>query len=384
MNMQRTISIMTGKGSVNHNDRKFTAQNVDKERTKNNVVYCNENIRTVYHKLFDDAVKRYNAKQTRSDRIIKNYYKKISQESKQEKPFTEIIIQIGDKDNMGAETENGQLAKKILDDYMKGFQERNPNLYVFSAHLHMDEATPHLHIDFVPFTTDSKRGLDTRVSMKGALKQQGFSGTGRSDTELNQWRDSEKEVLSKIMLTHGIEWEQKGTHEKHKSVSEFKRDKLIEEVENLQEQKKDLLQTMSAYKQAEEYAHLTVQKIKNNDDFDIPEPPSLMTAKTYKTKFIEPFIKRIMKIIENLARRCYRAEKLAEQAEAKIRPFEQKNIELENRLWYKNMALSKAEVKVRDFDRIRNHFGKETINQWLKEITRLGKNRSKSSKEIER
>ena len=288
---------MTGKGSVNHNDRKFTAQNVDKERTKNNVVYCNENIRTVYHKLFDDAVKRYNAKQTRSDRIIKNYYKKISQESKQEKPFTEIIIQIGDKDNMGAETENGQLAKKILDDYMKGFQERNPNLYVFSAHLHMDEATPHLHIDFVPFTTDSKRGLDTRVSMKGALKQQGFSGTGRSDTELNQWRDSEKEVLSKIMLTHGIEWEQKGTHEKHKSVSEFKRDKLIEEVENLQEQKKDLLQTMSAYKQAEEYAHLTVQKIKNNDDFDIPEPPSLMTAKTYKTKFIEPFIKRIMKII---------------------------------------------------------------------------------------
>ena len=384
MNMQRTISIMTGKGSVNHNDRKFTAQNVDKERTKNNVVYCNENIRTVYHKLFDDAVKRYNAKQTRSDRIIKNYYKKISQESKQEKPFTEIIIQIGDKDNMGAETENGQLAKKILDDYMKGFQERNPNLYVFSAHLHMDEATPHLHIDFVPFTTDSKRGLDTRVSMKGALKQQGFSGTGRSDTELNQWRDSEKEVLSKIMLTHGIEWEQKGTHEKHKSVSEFKRDKLIEEVENLQEQKKDLLQTMSAYKQAEEYAHLTVQKIKNNDAFDIPEPPPLMSAKAYKTKFIEPFIKRIMKIIENLARRCYRAEKLAEQAEAKIRPLEQKNKELENRLWYKNMALSKAEVKVRDFDRIRNHFGKETINQWLKEITRLGKNRSKSSKEIER
>ena len=90
---------------------------------------------------------------------------------------------------MGAETENGQLAKKILDEYIQGFQDRNPNLYVFSAHLHMDEATPHLHIDFVPFTTGSKRGLDTRVSMKGALKQQGFNGTGRSDTELNQWRE---------------------------------------------------------------------------------------------------------------------------------------------------------------------------------------------------
>lgn len=227
--MQRTISIMTGKGSVNHNDRKFTAENVDKERTQNNITYCNENIRTVYHKLFDDAVKRYNERQTRSDRQITNYYKKISQESKQEKPFQEIIVQIGDKDNMGAMTENGQLAKKILDEYMKGFQDRNPNLYVFSAHLHMDEATPHLHIDFVPFTTGSKRGLDTRVSMKGALKQQGFIGTGRSDTERAQWAESEKEALSKIMLVHGIEWEQKGTHEKHKTVSEFKRDTPMQE-----------------------------------------------------------------------------------------------------------------------------------------------------------
>lgn len=315
--MQRTISIMTGKGSVNHNDRKFTAKNVDKERTGNNIVYCNENIRNVYHKLFGDAVDRYNAKQTRKDREIKNYYKKISQESKQEQPFTEIIIQIGDKDNMGAETENGQLAKKILDDYMQGFQDRNPNLYVFSAHLHMDEATPHLHIDFVPFTTGSKRGLDTRVSMKGALKQQGFNGTGRSDTELNQWRDSEKEVLSKIMLEHSIKWEQKGTHEKHKSVSEFKRDKLIEEVEKLQEKKADIEQKISVYKGAEEYATKTAEKI-TNGDYKIPEPPPLMSAKAYKTKFVEPVIKKLIDIIKTLARKCYIAEKQVEQATEKM------------------------------------------------------------------
>ena len=384
--MQRTISIMTGKGSVNHNDRKFTAENVDKERTQNNITYCNENIRTVYHKLFDDAVKRHNEKQTRSDRHIKNYYKKISQESKQEKPFQEIIVQIGDKDNMGAMTEYGQVAKKILDEYMKGFQDRNPNLYVFSAHLHMDEATPHLHIDFVPFTTGSKRGLDTRVSMKGALKQQGFIGTGRSNTERAQWVDSEKEALSKIMISHGIEWEQKGTHEKHKTVSEFKRDMLAKEIDELTEKKDDLLHTMSAYTKAEEYAHLTVQKIKDNDDFDIPEPPPLMSAKTYKTKFIEPFIKRIMKIIENLARRCYRAEKIAEQAEAKVKPLETENKRLKDMLWHKNMALSKAEVKVRDYERIKSYVGVEQINRLLKEIVNFGKkrNRSKSNHHIER
>ena len=93
---------------------------------------------------------------------------------------------------MGAKTQNGQLAKKILDEYMKGFQERNPNLKVFSAHLHMDEATPHLHIDFVPFTTGSKRGLDTRVSLKQALAAQGFKGRTRGDTEWNHWISAEK------------------------------------------------------------------------------------------------------------------------------------------------------------------------------------------------
>lgn len=166
--MQRTISAMVGKGSVNHNSRKFKAENVDGSRTHLNIDYCNEPIKKIYHDLFDDALKRYNDKQTRADRKIKNYYEKICN-SKQEKPFHELILQIGDKENMSADSENGTLARQVLDEYYRGFQERNPQLKVFSAHLHMDEATPHLHIDFVPFTTGSKRGLDTRVSLKQAL-----------------------------------------------------------------------------------------------------------------------------------------------------------------------------------------------------------------------
>lgn len=82
---------MMGRGSVNHNDKKFTAENVDKKRTPNNITYCNKNIRTVYHKLFDKAIKNYNARQTRSDRQIKNYYKKISRESKQENRFKKLL-----------------------------------------------------------------------------------------------------------------------------------------------------------------------------------------------------------------------------------------------------------------------------------------------------
>ena len=199
-----------------------------------NVEYCNENIKDVYHELFDEALARYNEKQTRNDRIIDDYYEKICS-GKQEKPFHEIILQIGNKDDMGAKTEDGQLAAKILDEYMQDFQRRNPTLRVFSAHLHMDEATPHLHIDFIPYTTGSKRGLETRVSLKKALAEIGFKGGTRSETERNQWVAAEKEQLAEIMLQHGIEWEKKGTHEKHLSVLDFEKKERAKEVAELEQ-----------------------------------------------------------------------------------------------------------------------------------------------------
>ena len=232
--MKRTISFMTGKGSVNHNSRKFHAKNTDPERSCLNVEYCNENVKDVYHELFDEALTRYNEKQTRSDRRIDDYYEKICS-GKQEKLFHEIILQIGDKDNMGAKTENGRLAAKVLDKYMRDFQRRNPTLRVFSAYLHMDEATPHLHIDFVPYTTGSKRGLDTRVSLKQALSALGFKGGTRRETELNQWVAYEKEQLAAVMLEHGIEWEKKGTHEKHLSVLDFEKKERAKEVAELEQ-----------------------------------------------------------------------------------------------------------------------------------------------------
>lgn len=232
--MKRTISFMTGKGSVNHNSRKFHAKNTDPERSCLNVEYCNGNVKDVYHELFDEALAWYNEKQTRSDRRIDDYYEKI-RSGKQEKPFHEIILQIGDKDNMGAKTENRQLAAKVLDKYMRDFQRRNPTLRVFSAYLHMDEATPHLHIDFVPYTTGSKRGLDTRVSLKQALSALGFKGGTRRETELNQWVAYEKEQLAAVMLEHGIEWEKKGTHEKHLSVLDFEKKEWAKEVAELEQ-----------------------------------------------------------------------------------------------------------------------------------------------------
>ena len=232
--MKRTISAMSGDGVVAHNRRTYIAENVDQTRTHLNIEYCYTPIEQAYHELFDEAQAEYNAKQKRKDRRIENYYEKICN-GDQEKPFYEVIFQVGNKDDMGAASENGALAKEILDKFYHSFLERNPQLHVYSAHLHMDEATPHLHIDFIPFTTGSKRGLSTRVSLKQALADQGIIGEGRSLTERDLWVQKEKESLAEIMLEHGIEWEQKGEHKEHLSVLEFKREKCKEELAELEQ-----------------------------------------------------------------------------------------------------------------------------------------------------
>lgn len=224
---------MMGKGSISHNTRAFSAKNMDKERSRYNVEFCHLDIKKVYHELFDKALERYNVKQKRSDRKIDNYYEKIRQ-SKQEKLFHEVILQIGNKDDTNAKSEEGQLAKEILIEFMEDFQKRNPNLYMFSAHLHMDEETPHVHIDFVPFIRNSKRGLDTRVSLKGALSEQGFKGGTRSATEWNQWIESEKQELSKVAERYGVRWKQLGTHNKHLSVLDFEKQERAKEVATLE------------------------------------------------------------------------------------------------------------------------------------------------------
>ena len=304
---------MVGKGSVNHNSRKFKAENVDGSRTHLNIDYCNEPIKKIYHELFDEALKRYNEKQTRADRRIENYYEKI-RNSKQEKPFHELILQIGDKENMSAESENGQLARQILDEYYRGFYERNPNLKVFSAHLHMDEATPHLHIDFVPFTTGSKRGLDTRVSLKQALATQGFKGGTRGDTEWNQWVSAEKSALAFVMERHGIEWEHKGMHEKHLSVLDYKKQERKKEImvlDNKLAEKQDEFRVMvdriENFDNGERALQNLDESIMNEPEYQLSEPSVMMSARTYKVKFVEPLIARLKSLISTLFARYFKA-----------------------------------------------------------------------------
>lgn len=375
--MQRTISAMVGKGSVNHNSRKFKAENVDGSRTHLNIDYCNEPIKKIYHELFDEALKRYNEKQTRADRRIENYYEKI-RNSKQEKPFHELILQIGDKENMSAESKNGTLAREVLDEYYRGFQERNPQLKVFSAHLHMDEATPHLHIDFVPFTTGSKRGLDTRVSLKQALAAQGFKGGTRGDTEWNQWVSAEKSALAFVMERHGIEWKHKGTHEKHLSVLDYKkqeREKEIAVLDNQLAEKKDEFRVMADRIENFDNGEKSLQKLEesimNEPEYQLPEPPAMMLARTYKAKFVEPLIARLKSLISTLFARYFKALDSYHRLNITNGNLYRANERLEkinDKLTEENTRL-RAESK--DYSLLRKVFGHKQIDDLLEQARNI-------------
>ena len=377
--MKRTISAEVGKGSINHNSRKFKAANVDPERTHLNINYCNEPIKQVYHKLFDEALERYNERQTRSDRKIDDYYEKICS-GKQEKPFHELVIQIGNKDDTGSTTEIGEQAKGMLDEYFRTFQERNPNLYVFAAHLHMDEATPHIHIDFVPFTTGSKRGLDTRVSLKQALAAQGFKGGTRGLTEWNQWVQSEKEQLAVVMERHGFEWEKLGTHEQHLSVLDFKKQERAKELAAIEEKLADRTEKFNTVAKRinnledakESYADLE-EKLAHDPEYQLPEPQGLMTAKTYKTKFAEPLVKGLKKLVKNLLVRYFKVvDNLhrANESNGKLSRENENLIAVNDRIKEEIAALRKEN---RDYALLRKAFGRRQIDDLLQRAREMQK-----------
>ena len=358
---------MVGRGSVNHNSRKFHAKNTDPERSHLNVTYCRENIKAVYHELFDEALERYNSKQTRADRKIENYYEKI-RSGKQEKPFHEIILQVGNKDDMSADSDEGRLALTVLDEYMKVFQERNPNLRVFSAHLHMDEATPHLHIDFVPYTTGSKRGLDTRVSLKQALAAQGFKGGTRGDTEWSQWVRSEKEQLSAVMERHGIEWEDKGTHDKHLPVLDYKKEQRVKEIaaletvkaekeDQVERQERRLKELAPAVKNMEQLA----AEYSANPEAILPEAGTLESAKSYREKKAKPLLAKIVQVLRSLYRAYIELSGRLEEVCGKYNRVCGENSRLNDRmteLWLENKKLRQISA---DYTRVKRVFGPEQI-----------------------
>ncbi len=360
-----SISIELGKGVLKHNNRNFIAENVDKDRTKNNVEYKNIPLEDAYHILFDEALERYNNKQKRADRKINNYLEHI-QKSKQEKPFYEIIVQVGNREDMGIGSPNEAVAKRILEDYVRQFEERNPNLFVFNEVLHMDEATPHLHIDFIPYTTRSTRGLDTRVSMKKALEEQGFVGSGRSDTETMAWLQSEKEALSYAMQWQGVEWENQGNDRQHLSVLEFKKEQRSKELTELEGKVEELKETADNLEKTIETVTVLSTDEEFEEEYTLPEPQKLESAKSYKNR-IEGLFEKLKAFVKKAFVELLKTRSENQRLITKVNNLQIANADLKesNRSYQlKNDTLKK---QLRDYKIVRKVLGSKEIDKLLEQ-----------------
>jgi len=226
---QLSISFTLGKASIpkqsnlEHNNREYIAKNVDGSKTKDNITYKKEDVEDAYNKLFGQAVAEYNAKQKRKDRMIENYYEHIAN-GKREEAYYEAIVQYGDSKTAPCDSSTGEECKIMLDEFMKDFIKQNPNLYVFNAVMHNDEASPHLHINFIPFyTKNRKNGLSKGVSLKAALDEQGIRAESMMKNQLTIWEDNERAAMEKILNSHGMSREDKNATYAHMTVEEYKR-----------------------------------------------------------------------------------------------------------------------------------------------------------------
>ncbi len=237
----KTISFPKGRGHLTHNNRDFICNNVVPERTSWNRIYIQEPLRDAYEKCFGQALRDYNAAQKRKDRQKEDYLKEIENSGNKEKTFYENIVQIGKKtdtpvtDENGVLTEEAKAAIEVLDRYAKTFQERNPNLYLFNCVMHLDEATPHLHIDYIPVAHGYKNGMKTRNSLTKAFQQMGFAkAVSRKQNETVAWQERERKYLTDLCWEQGIEIEVLGVQRDNLSLPEYKA--AMREVEQLEQQ----------------------------------------------------------------------------------------------------------------------------------------------------
>lgn len=242
-----TASIAKGRGYLNHNDRtikQVNSRSWKPELSSQNIVYVNEPIQNVYHELFDPALDKYNAKIKQSknpQRVIKDYYEHISR-SKQEKPFYEFIVAFGNVNDKN--TEIYPVLQQCLDEYNRDFQSRNPNFRVFQQITHRDEVgIDHTHMDIVPVCSGNTRGLETKNSFSGALKQMGFTGKNA----FLDWRRSEEKVMAEILERHGLEFERGDGRQEHLNVRQYQEYKHYEELTVQEMQRLETLQKETNY-----------------------------------------------------------------------------------------------------------------------------------------
>lgn len=272
-----SISMPQGRGNRQHNLRNYgegkLPSNIDVTRTDQNIVWRDETITHAYHRIFDDAVAEYNAKQRRKDRQIKDYRTHILNSKNGEKEFYEDVLQWGKQEDFIEHPEWREIAKQSLIEYIEGFEDRNPGLELIGAYIHMDEASPHMHFDYIPVAEGYKTGVQKRNSLDRAMRNLIAVRTGSeysprpdekdasgkcTDNATKQWKEMERAHFKKICIRRGlaVDGEIKTPERDSLSVLEYKAEMRKQEIQKLETQEKELRGTLrnlqSLIKQAEE------------------------------------------------------------------------------------------------------------------------------------
>lgn len=251
MSMSVSLKKETNKTNIKHNNRTMSEKekernsHINYSRSNKNKYLVQKDLKELYQEEFGGALEEYNAKQKRNDRKIDDYYKHI-QSSKKTSLQQEMIIQVGDLSDFLTDSDY-EKANEILLEWYEKFEERNPNLKVYNTVIHNDEASPHMHLNFVPVASGYKRGLEKQVSFDRAITQQ--DSTLDKTRPFDDWREKEVQLLEKLLMERGIERKLVGTNH-YKDVNEYKeKQDLLQEIEFLEgkiDKKKEELLEISA------------------------------------------------------------------------------------------------------------------------------------------
>lgn len=360
--MAFNVSFSSGRGNINHNEREFSTPNVNRSLSKNNVDLKSQDLNAAYEEVFGESCSINNERQKREDRKISpdQYLKKIENGSGKKnnpKPFYEVVVQIGNMNDSSIlnHPEQAEKAKEVLQEYFHEFEKNNPNIHVFNAKIHMDEKTPHMHIDFIPVADGYKTGMPKRNSYSKALEQQGCTYEGQNSNRNNSrivWQDREKDRLVELCRKHGIEakWEKQEISEQHLSVAAYK--KLAKINDRNVEQIKKQLEKMSYFefvKRGKNKAIETLAEIENakkGQNRAFQEQMKVLTENIKKSetmimnaeirkqtinKDIDKRIDQLNKDIDQLNGEIIETNNLHDAAERKLR--EAAEIKKENEYW---------------------------------------------------
>lgn len=406
-------------GVAKHNLRKYKSADYSADKIillygTNNLV---RDVKRVYKEEFGDAIKKYNEKQNREDRKIKDYFNYVSE--KGQDMAVEIIFQCGDKEFWDSHEEDKQLMEAVYQKILKWLQIYLPGFKVANAVVHLDETSPHMHVVGVPVGRGFKNGPETKVSKRSVFTKETLSVVlqdklrkvandytrlylrenirekekGRNhDLSVAEYQLAQTEKKYEATKTQVAERE-KRCEELTEQIDE-KEQVLADKLENEEiidimtkekiDEKEKLEKDILLLQRDTRYVEESMWEYENSGQYQLREPEAFMSAKSYKEKIVMPLFYRFKEAIRGLLGKIgvLRAEnrKLENENDRLIGRIE----DLKWQLKFKEREVMEYFAKGKDLDDLKAYVGEEKLAKMVeeaREYVRLEEERKRLNEE---